>query len=312
MKGRYHWNKAADTGLKEAAGYFEHALALDPAFATAYAALSRVHVAAADYYVDAPRRALEAARVAAERALALDPSDSEAHLALAEVRKTVDWNWDGAEAGYRFALAFNPCSEAAHRLYGLFLAARGRTAEAALSATRACDLDPLCLVVNTSAAWVRYLARDYDLAIDWCRHTLDMDRAFAPAHRVMAAALLQVGRLREAVDALTVAVAARPDDPVSLAWLAHASAIEGDKARAIALTETLAEASTRRYVSRYHVALAEAALGDTDRACASLAAAFEARDPAIANLRLEPRFEPLRFDAQYRTLVDRLGLHHGR
>ncbi len=103
-------------------------MALDPEFAAAHAALGRAHVAAADYYVREPRAALEAGRLAAARALEIDPSDSDAHLTLAEVRKTVDWDWDGAEAAYRSALAFNPSNEAVHRLYGMFLAARGRTA----------------------------------------------------------------------------------------------------------------------------------------------------------------------------------------
>jgi TolB-like protein/Tfp pilus assembly protein PilF len=309
LKGRYHWNKAGATGLEEAVAFYEQAVALDPDYAAAHASLARAHVAAAEYYLRDPREALEAGRLAATRALELDPSDSDAHLALAEIRKTVDV--EGAEAAYRLALAFNPSSEAAHRLYGLFLAARGRIPEAALAAQRACDLDPLCLVVNTSAAWVRYLGREYDEAIDWCRHTLDMDPQFGPAYRVLAAALVGNGRIDEAVAMCERAMAAAPADAVSATWLAHALALRGDTARAIEILEPLERAASG-YVSPYHRALAYTALDRADDAFAMLRGALEARDPALVNLAAEPRFERLRADARYGALVGRRGLRNGQ
>jgi TolB-like protein/Tfp pilus assembly protein PilF len=308
LKGRYHWNKAGMTGVEEAVAFYEQAVALDPDFSAAHASLARAHVAAAEYYLREPRQALEAGRLAAARALELDPSDSDAHLALAEVRKTVDLA--GAEAAYRSALAFNPSSEGAHRLYGLFLAARGRIPEAALAAQRACDLDPLCLVVNTSAAWVRYLAREYDEAIDWCRHTLDMDPQFGPAYRVLAAALVETGRIDEAISIFEQAMAAQPD-AVLATWLAHALALRGDISRAIEILKPLDRVASG-YVSPYHRALAYTALNRMDAAVALLGAAFEERDPAIVNLAAEPRFERLRADARYGALAKRLGLPNGQ
>jgi hypothetical protein len=51
------------------------------------------------------------------------------------------------------------------------LATLSRTTEAIRESERACELDPLCLVVNSSAAWVRFVAGDYDAAIARCLHT---------------------------------------------------------------------------------------------------------------------------------------------
>ena len=98
LKGRYHWNKATPTGLPEAMAYFEQAIALDPAFSAAHAALARAHLAAAEHYVGEPRTSLEAARRAAERALAIDPSDSEALLDAGRGRQD-RWTWDWQGAG---------------------------------------------------------------------------------------------------------------------------------------------------------------------------------------------------------------------
>lgn len=308
LKGRYHWNKPGAEGVCEAISYYEQALRLDPGFSAAHAALGRAHVTGSEYYVFEPVVALGAARASALRALAIDPADSEAHLTLAEVKKSVDWDWDGAEAAYRLALAFNSSSEAAYRQYGLFLAARGRRVEAAAAAERACNLDPLCLVVNTNVAWVRYLAREYDETIEWCRHTLDMDADFGPARRVLAAALVQQGCQEDAVLELEQALSAR-HDPVSALWLAHAVAATGDPARASRLLNTV-ERTTGRYVSSYHLALAHTGIGDRDRAFALLNAACDARDPAIVNLVGEPRFEPLHADPRFEALMKRTGLRH--
>jgi Tfp pilus assembly protein PilF len=307
LKGRYHWNKPGDEGLIPAIAFFKQAVALDQQFAFAHSALARAYIGAVNYDVLEPRAALENARRSAHRALELDPTDSEAHLTLAEVERILDWDWTGAEKAYRTALAFNPSNVAVHRLYGLYLAARGRTAEASAAAERAYDLDPLCLVVNTSAALVRYLARDFEPAIERCRDTLDMDDRFAPARRLLAAALLQAGRAGEATTELETLAHAHID-PVSLAWAAHGFATLGDRLRAAGLLDQLERLARERYVSAYHRALPHTALGDRDGALGLLTEAFARRDPSIINLGVEPRFDPLGSDPRYQALVEQLAL----
>jgi serine/threonine-protein kinase len=305
--GRYHWNKSGACGLVEAAAYFRRAVGFDPAFAAGHAALARTHVAAASYHLRPPREALEEARAAAAAALALDPADSEAHLSLAEVRKSLDWDPVGAEEEYRMAVACNPSNEAAQRLYGVFLAAHARNREATVALDRAVDLDPLCLVVNTSAAWVRYLTGDHAEAIERCQHTLDMDRGFVAARRQLAAALVGLGKIDEAITELEGA-ATPPRDPTSLAWLAHALAIKGDTHRATDIIGQLRRIAAQQYVSPFDIALALTGVGDLDGAFRALRDACDARDPAVADLAVEPRFEPLRGDRRYRELIDSLGL----
>jgi len=61
------------------------------------------------------------------------------------------------------------------RRYAMVLAVLARSDDAVREAERACELDPLCLVVGTTAAWVRYVAGDYEAAIERCRRVLDLD-----------------------------------------------------------------------------------------------------------------------------------------
>ncbi len=307
LKGRYYWHRPGEEGLRECLGFYQQALALDPQFAGAYAALARATVAAAEYYLRPPVEAYNAAEFAAGRALALDDSESEAYTALAEVRRARDWNWDGADQAFRTALTVNPSNEGARRLYGVFLASRGQTGQAATMTDVACELDPLCLVSNTGAAWVRYVSGDYADVVDRCRHTIDMAAGFPAPHRLLAAALVQMGDARAAVRHLE-STAGIHWEPPTLACLAHALAVGGDRPRALDVLARLDALSPERYVSRYHAAIAWTGAGDYDRAFSALSCACDERDPALMLVTTEPRFAPLREDERYAALVERLGL----
>jgi serine/threonine-protein kinase len=308
LKARYFWNKPGDDGVEEALGYFQQAIGADPSYAAAYSGLARACVSRAENYRERPRAALEKARDAAERALQLDPELSEAHLALGEVRRMLQWDMRAARSAYSQAIVLNPSYETAHRAYGVMLTALGRHAQAIRESDRACELDPLCLAVNTSAAWVRYAAGDYVAAIDQCNRTMNIDDRYYPAaRRLLGAAHLQLGEIRESLKALEAACEAEVD-PVAMAWLTHARAVVGDRAGAMGLLTRLERLARQRYVPRYHLALAHTGLGDIDAAFSALEAAAEDRDPALANVAVDPRFVPLRSDRRYVELLSRLGL----
>jgi TolB-like protein/DNA-binding winged helix-turn-helix (wHTH) protein/Tfp pilus assembly protein PilF len=308
LKGRYHWNRPGDEGILECLAFYKTAVQLDPGFAAAHGAMARATVAAGDYYLHEPRTAFDAAEAAAARALSIDPTESEALVALAEVRRSRDWDWEGAEEAYRRALSLNPSNEAARRLYGVLLGARRRHDAAAVMTDRAFELDPLCLVAATSAAWVRYVAGHYDDVIERCRHTIDMDPSYLAPHRLLAAARLQTGDVAGSVQYLDSILATRRD-PVSLAWLAHGLAVKGDRDRAVEILCQLDELAEERYVSFYHRALAHAGLGDFDTTFTQLWRACEQRDPWLMHLPSEPRFDVIRTDPRYGAITARLGLN---
>ena len=308
LKGRYYWNLPGDQGFPQAIEYFKQACESDPMFAAAHADLARTHTARAEYYNLVPRIALETARPIAERALELDPHLAQAHLAIANIRAMLDWDWEAAEAGFRQAIALNPSSDGAHRWYGLLLAGLGRSSEAVREVQRAYELDPLCLVTGTSHAWTHYMAGDYGAAIDLCRDVMGMQRHFTPAWRVLGASLLQMGREAEGVAELEAAAAMASTDPVLLAWLAHAKAVRGECGVARKILAALDDVRRERFVPAYHVALAHVGLGEADEAFRQLDTACEERDPAIVNLKGDPRFDPIRGDPRFSDLLNRVHL----
>ena len=135
-----------------------------------------------------------------------------------------------------------------------------------------------------------------------------MDAGYMPARRMLGAALLGAGRADEAVVELTSAAGPGGEDAISLAWLAHAKALAGAQEEAAAIVSRLEAEAGNVYVPGYHLALAHCGLGNRDAAFALLEKACADREPSVVNLKVEPRFDPLRRDPRYGALLQRLNL----
>jgi TolB-like protein/Flp pilus assembly protein TadD len=106
--------------LRDSVGYLEKAIAADPKYAKAHAALSRsLFLWTIFTNVPAPTDAVERAEAEAHEALALDPNSSEAHAALGTVLR--ERNPAAAEEEYKRALQLNPSNTVALWDYGVLL-----------------------------------------------------------------------------------------------------------------------------------------------------------------------------------------------
>ena len=97
-------------------------------------------------------------------------------------------------------------------------------------------------------------------------------------------------------------------DPVVLLWLAHAKAVTGARTEAISLVTRARALGNERYVPAYHLALAYTGLENIEAACAALDQAWLDRDPALASITVEPRFDRLRREPRFCELIAKLGL----
>jgi tetratricopeptide (TPR) repeat protein len=137
-----------------------------------------------------------------------------------------------------------------------------------------------------------------------------MDPEFMPARRVLSAAYLQAGLQAQALSELESAVSLGDGDadPVLLSWLAHAKAVTGHRRDAVNIVARVRALDRERYVPSYHLAIAFVALGILDSAFEALDQAWLDRDPALAGVHVEPRFEPIRGDRRYVELLERVKL----
>jgi tetratricopeptide (TPR) repeat protein len=95
--------------------------------------------------------------------------------------------------------------------------------------------------------------------------------------------------------------------PLMLSLLGHAYAASGRKADARKILADL-DQQKQRYVSPYTVATIYAGLGDKDETFKWLEKAYEERDIWLMNMRVDPVLKPIRSDARFTELVQRIGI----
>jgi TolB-like protein/DNA-binding winged helix-turn-helix (wHTH) protein/Flp pilus assembly protein TadD len=307
LKGRYFWNKRTEDGLKKSIDYFEEAIAQDPKFAAAYAALADSYSILGSDVLPA-RVASAKAHVAASKALDLDPTIAEGHAELALVEFYYDWDWPRSEQEFRRAIELNPNYATAHQWYSYYLSAMGRFAEAVEEARKAQQIDPLSLSINTTLAGRYRDSGQFAQAINLSQRTLEMDPDFVTAHIALGATYEAEGSWPQAIREYQKAVDLSPNSPPALAALGCAYGYSGNQEGAREILVSLREASKRHYVSGFDMATVFAGIGDKDNAFHWLEKAYSERESQMAFLGVTRRLDGLRSDPRFVDLLHRMHL----
>jgi TolB-like protein/DNA-binding winged helix-turn-helix (wHTH) protein len=308
LKGRYYWNFRTESGLKKSIEYFQQAIEKDPGYALAYAGLADSYGSLADWGSLAPKAADPLTRSAALKAMQMDETLAEPHATLGGIKTSFDFDFPGAEKEYKRALELNPSYASGHMWYATYLTWMARHNEAIAEIKRAQELDPLSLIINAIAGCVFCYARRYDEAIAECRRALELNPGFYPAHLYLGMAYEWEKQYAQAISEYEKAAALEPGNLRARVSLGCAYAAAGKRTEALGIVSNLIQLSKRRYVSPYGIACIYAALGDVDQACAWLEKAYEDRADGLYNLKVSPRFDPLRSDPRFRDLLRRMNL----
>jgi len=306
LRGRYSWHKRTEDGLKEGIQYFWQATEKDPTYAPAYAGLADCYSLLSMYTDLPPKESFPKAKAAAVRALEIDDTLAEAHTSLAVVKEMYEWDWGGAEREFKQAIELNPNYPTAHHWYAFFLAALGRHGQAIEEMKRGLGIDPFYL--HGAMAFIYYMSRQYDLALEHYRRHLQIHPDRVPALLFLGQAYEQRGMYREAIAEFQKAVKLSAARTQALAALGHAYAVSGRKSEAVRILKDLTGKSKRTYVSSYHVAAIPTALGDKDQAFEWLEKAYQERSLWLVYLKVDPVLDPLRSDPRFADLLRRIGL----
>jgi serine/threonine-protein kinase len=308
LKARYFWKKKSASALKRSIEYFEQAVALDPRYAQAHAALADSYIMLGYHNFLPPKQVFPRARAAADASLGIDDSLAEAHTARACVSLFHDWDWPAAERQFQRAIQLKELYPTAHFWYACCLWAMGRTADAVDQASRAQGLAPLSLVGNANLGWALYFARRYEDAITQCRKTLDLDTQYLMTYTVLGQACVAASRYEEAIGAMQNAVNFSGGLPFTTAALGYALGSAGKQHEARTVLQNLNQRSSAEYVSPFCVALVHAGLGDEDQTLAWLDRAYEERSHWLVYLKAWPLFDGLRSHERFGALLRKVGL----
>jgi TolB-like protein/DNA-binding winged helix-turn-helix (wHTH) protein/Tfp pilus assembly protein PilF len=312
LKGRYQLGRRPigvnEGGPGKSVGYFQEAIAKDPAFAAAHAGLASAYVALSEERGLPPKEAFPKARASAERALALGGDTAEAHTALAVTQMYFDWDWSGAGASFARALELDPGRAPTLHAYAGFLSAQARHAEAVEAIDRARVLDPLSAAVNGDLGWYLYFARRYDDAIAQYKKALELEPELSWVHSFLFDAYVAKGDLE---GAKALGLAALRHDKVPPASYEQMERLHPRGAVQMYVRAAIANIRKIEPPPAEFLAARLAQAGQRDEALTWLEKAADQRARWLVSLLLvDPRFDTIRADPRFQTVLRRVGLAH--
>lgn len=300
LRGRYFWNKRTEEEVNKAVEYFKKAIERDPRYALAYAGLADSYIIYGSWHFLSPNESFPESKKAAIKALEIDPLLAEAHNALAFDTFAYDWDWQGAEKGFKRALELNPNYAVGRQFYSEYLGAMGRFDEALTEIRRAQELDPLSLMISAVAGKIYFFAGKYDKAIEQLQKTLETGPDFRPAHIYLGETYLKTGMYINALLELKIA-----DD---LPRIGFAYAMRGKTADAYQVLKELVEQSQHKYVSQSRLAAIYFALGENDQGFGWLERAYEERDYLLSQIKVSISFDSIRLTPRFKALLKKMNL----
>jgi TolB-like protein/DNA-binding winged helix-turn-helix (wHTH) protein/Tfp pilus assembly protein PilF len=304
-KGRFFWNNRTGEDLRKSIELFEQAIALDENYAPAYSGLADSYVLLQFFSHTEKNDFFLKAKIAAERALSLDKTLAEPHAALAMYKQLYEWDWAGAEAEFKLAIAANPNYATARQWYGEFLTSMGRYDDSIKELEMAVELDPLSLSTNTARAQPFLASGRYAEAIEKLKPALELD------DRNFSLALLYMGRAYDGLRNYKEAIAQYQKNnlkpggggPYFTSALINSFAKDGQRKAAEEMLRDLVELDQKTSVSNYVMARAFSALGYKEKALARLEQAVQQRDSLLIILRTDRNFDSLLVEPRFQQIL---------
>jgi adenylate cyclase len=302
LKGRFYASKRTAKDAQSSIEYYQHAVAIDPKFALAFAGLAEANWFLALYSYPQVNEAVPKARELALKAVDLDNSLAEPHSILGVICFNYDHDFACMERETKLAIELNPNYSEGHRRYGLLLYDLGRFEEARIALKRALEIEPLSPVTNQNYAQMLFYERRYEESESLSKKNIDLDPNYWYAHLQ----LFYVDRMKRdyasAVEELAKVQETRGEPDA--AKLIRESFVGGDWP---GFLRRITHQRTRLKLYPYFVAGFFAELGEKDKAFAALNEAVDTKDQHTAQMKVDPFMDPLRDDPRFPVVLRRAG-----
>jgi TolB-like protein/Flp pilus assembly protein TadD len=283
---------------------FNQAVARNPNYAQAHAALANCYGRLGESGRMAYKDAFQKQKSEATEAVALDESLPEGHAELANTAMTLDWDWAASATEFHRALELNPNSALVHQKYAFYLVRIGQPREALAEVERGVDLDPVSGSSFHYEGFVDYFSRQYDQALALIRTVRGLDVNPPDWSFLLGDVYAEKGMYAESIAEFLKS----GNGPDSLGHLGNAYARAGQPDAARKTIAQLERDVAKDGVGRYEIALVYTGLGDKQDAFKWLEEAYNAHDVGLVYLKIDPCLDPLRSDPRFDDLLRRLGL----
>lgn len=301
LRGRYFFNKQ---DFRHSLESYQQAIALDSAYAPAYAGYASALDAAPTFGIGTPAESMPRAVAATQRAIQLDPQNGEAYTALGSVQTIYLWDWTAAEQNLTRGIALNPNDSIAEFKYATYLDATGRPQEAVTHMRRAVQLDPLSFIANRRLGATLYLAHDFDAALTQLHRSAEMEDQSASVDLYLSLIYEQKGNRDQAVQ-LDLKAVHEGQPQLDTTALATEYRQDGWQAYWRARTRALL-AMPPRPCTAYEIGINDIRVNELDHAFDSFQHALNNHCFYMTLIRADPIFDSVRHDPRYAVLLKRM------
>jgi tetratricopeptide (TPR) repeat protein len=171
-------------------------------------------------------------------------------------------------------------------------------------------LDPLDLQVKTQIGYVHHFRHDLDRAVAQFEKVVALEPSFAFAHYALGDASTQRGQYDRAIEEFNKAIELAGRTVNIVGVLGYVYGRSGNRERANEHLEELTARAAAGYVSPMWFALVHLGLSDLERLFHWLTRALEDRDGSLILVTAAVEFDPVREDARFKALLDKMGVGH--
>jgi len=302
LQGYYYFERDSDRDTELAARYFELATQVDPSYALAWAALSRARLWQLNVNLIPAEEGRRLAREAVERALTLNPNLAEAHSQMGRIQQQIDFDWTGAAASFKRAVALDPGSPGVIRTAAFSAALLGRFDEALPLNRRAIDLDPLNADSWEERGELEYYEGEFAGAEAEFKKALELNPDVAAAHELLARIYLIQGRPHDALPEIEFL---RYDAVRGYLYAIVYHALGREKKSDSALSEFIEKYHSG---SAYQIAEVYAFRNQTGKAFEWLDRAYTQHDGGLIGTKVNPLLKNLHSDPRFPAFLKKLNL----
>jgi tetratricopeptide (TPR) repeat protein len=302
LKGLYEQNRGSVESNEQAIIYFQRAVQQNPDLALAWAGLSISQNFVTGFADTDFRAGFEEARTSALRALEIDPDLPEGHVALAGIQKSLDWDWEAAEASLNRALALRPGDTRIRRNLANLMSIRGKPDVAASEYQRVVEQDPLDWRAQRMLATALAVIGHYDRSSEIFDHLQELDPNRPALYWGRGALQLRQGNYQQALNEFSLE---------SLEFLkltgqaiSYHHLQQQDQAET-ALNELISSVGES---ASYQIANVYAQWGDADNALSWLEHGYKIRDPGLQYLGDSFLFSPIQEDPRFQAFLNKMNL----
>jgi len=295
IRGMQLYHEGTEPTLREAIALFERAVARDPKFVRAYAALAhawvRLGVAGYDEFT-----VVENAEAMAQKALELAPDSADAHAAMADVHGIMD-RYEESVAEAEKAIQINPNLTESYISLGIQYCTLGKLDEGLAFFQRAYELDPVSQGASGFVALVLRTMGRIDEALEVLRRMESLNPRAPRLYIGLAESYMLKRDFLKAQEVLDKGLGLNPGEPLLRLDQGLLYAFSGRRTEAERVMNEILS-SKAESVRLYGQLFIQAALGNLDEAFKALTRQEETHSwpfligslPVFEGLRKDPRY----------------------